>query len=165
MNMNDLDDIKSWVAKTSFTIRRKDGEILNAFKGHVYSGTLLQGYVQPNDEGELVCLHDNPRACFQPFVDLFEPQMASNPHRDITEELEKIYLAKNADYGSSAEDTYKKFGMTSYAIRLTDKINRLTSFCTNKEMQVKDESIEDTLKDLANYAILALIDYRKYKKL
>lgn len=78
-------------------------------------------------------------------------------HMELCEELNKIYKAKNHDYGDSFGETYDKLGSISAVTRITDKVNRLQSLCT-KEQQVKDESIKDTLKDLANYSIMTIIE-------
>lgn len=78
----------------------------------------------------------------------------------ITNEMHEIYLAKNHDYGQSFDKTWDKFGMTSLLIRLNDKLNRLETL-VNKEQKVGDESLRDTLLDLANYAILGLIKLRE----
>ncbi|MBO0558950.1 DUF1599 domain-containing protein [Clostridium botulinum] len=78
-------------------------------------------------------------------------------HDLICEELNKIYKNKNYDYGDSFGETYKKLGIISAITRITDKVNRLQSLAT-KEQKVKDESIKDTLKDLANYSIMTLIE-------
>lgn len=78
-------------------------------------------------------------------------------HQEICDELNKIYKAKNHDYGDSFGETYKKLGIISAITRITDKVNRLQSLAT-KEQKVKDESIKDTLKDLANYSIMTLIE-------
>lgn len=81
-------------------------------------------------------------------------------HKEITEELNKIYIAKNADYGDAFGETYKKLGIISAVTRITDKVNRLQSLATKSEEErmVKDESIIDTLKDLSNYALMTLIE-------
>nr|WP_081466694.1 DUF1599 domain-containing protein [Peptoanaerobacter stomatis] len=71
--------------------------------------------------------------------------------------LRLIYRAKNNDYGDSFGETFKKLGLISAVTRISDKTNRLQSLCVNKQ-QVKDESIKDTLMDLANYAIMTLIE-------
>lgn len=76
----------------------------------------------------------------------------------ITNELRDIYIAKNNDYGDSVSDTFEKFGDVSFAVRITDKINRVTSLLSNKEQKVQDEKIEDTIKDMVNYGILWLIE-------
>jgi hypothetical protein len=66
------------------------------------------------------------------------------------------YIAKNLDYGNSFSKLYEKFGLQSSVIRLWDKLNRLETLL-EKEKEV-DESIDDTLKDMANYCIMTLIE-------
>ena len=78
-------------------------------------------------------------------------------HMEICEEQNHLYDQKNHDYGDSFGETFKKLGIISAVTRITDKVNRLQILCT-KESKVKDESIIDTLKDLANYAIMTLIE-------
>ena len=83
----------------------------------------------------------------------------TNQFKNIVAELLSIYMIKNHDYGDSCGDTFKKIGIISAVTRITDKTNRLISLST-KEARVNDESIEDTLMDLANYAIMTLIELR-----
>lgn len=80
-------------------------------------------------------------------------------HLSICEELNDVYKRKNADYGDSFGQQYAEFGIISSAIRLEDKMKRFKQLIKN-EAQVKDESIEDTLLDLANYAIMTVIELR-----
>ena len=82
------------------------------------------------------------------------------PFIDITNSLTKIYQAKNQDYGNSFETSLYKFGLVASIIRLSDKMNRIECLSQTKA-KVKDESIEDTLLDLANYAIMTVIWLRK----
>ena len=79
-------------------------------------------------------------------------------HCAICQKLNQVYKAKNHDYGDSFGDTYKKLGIISAVTRLSDKMNRLMSLAVSHEAQVKDEKIEDTLLDMANYAIMTLIE-------
>lgn len=81
-------------------------------------------------------------------------------HKLICEKLNKLYEAKNADYGDSFGKSYKEYGLTMPCIRLEDKLNRLKSLNFSRSIKVKDESIEDTLMDLANYAIMTLIELK-----
>lgn len=81
----------------------------------------------------------------------------SGEFRDITIQT---YQAKNQDYGNSFEKSLYKFGLVASIIRLSDKMNRIESLSQTKA-RVKDESIEDTLLDLANYAIMTVIWLRK----
>jgi NTP pyrophosphatase (non-canonical NTP hydrolase) len=78
-------------------------------------------------------------------------------HAEICGELNAIYRRKNADYGDSFGETFRKLGIISAITRITDKVNRLQSL-SKKTAQVQDESIRDTLYDLANYAIMAVIE-------
>ena len=85
-------------------------------------------------------------------------------HKKICEELNDIYEKKNSDYGDSFGKSFVEYGMTMPCIRLEDKLLRLKSLTVNKkDQQVNDESIEDTLLDLANYAIMSLIEMRGNK--
>jgi hypothetical protein len=80
-------------------------------------------------------------------------------HRDICEELIKIYVSKNQDYGNSFSKQFEEYGLISSAIRLEDKFQRFKNLIKNKA-QVKNETIEDTLLDLANYAIMTVMELR-----
>ena len=80
-------------------------------------------------------------------------------HKGITEELNALYARKNADYGDSFHRSYLDWGLPMAAIRLGDKYNRFVTLVKTKgEAQVKDESLRDTLIDLANYAIMTVME-------
>lgn len=79
----------------------------------------------------------------------------------IMEEAFKIVKNKMNDYGAEALFSFKDFGCL---VRANDKVMRLRNLYTNKSQKVLDETIEDTWIDLANYAILALVLIRKFKK-
>ena len=83
-----------------------------------------------------------------------------NLFEDITLEMRNTYERKNADYGNSFEEQFNEYGLISSCIRLEDKLRRLKSL-SKSEARVKDESIEDTLLDLANYSILTVMSIRK----
>ena len=88
------------------------------------------------------------------------PMKKYERHSEITKQLNEIYIAKNTDYGDAFGDTFKKLGIISAVTRIADKTNRLMSLSakTEAERNVKDETIKDTLMDLANYAIMTLIE-------
>ena len=77
----------------------------------------------------------------------------SNAFKEIVDKMFQTYKAKNADYGNSFDKSMDEFGITSAVVRMSDKMERIKSL-TNKKEKVNDESIQDTLLDLANYAIL-----------
>lgn len=90
-----------------------------------------------------------------------EYQKRESIHKQLLDDMHDLYIRKNRDYGSSVTDTYEKFGLTSFLVRLSDKLNRVTNLTlNNKDNLVKDEKIQDTLMDLANYSILALIEMK-----
>jgi len=80
-------------------------------------------------------------------------------HMDICKGLNKIYEQKNHDYGDSFHDTFVEEGMAMARIRLSDKLNRFKKLSkAGSEQKVNDESIRDTLLDLANYAIMTVME-------
>ena len=84
--------------------------------------------------------------------DVINPFMEE--YERIVNETVELCKRKNADYGSSVQDTYEKFGNVSYLVRITDKYNRICSLLENGKVEVRDESITDTIVDLANYCFL-----------
>lgn len=72
--------------------------------------------------------------------------------REITEDIIGLLLMKNADYG----DAWQKHGIAGVLVRLSDKSLRLQNL-DGKEALVVEESVQDTLRDIAGYAILGLL--------
>lgn len=70
--------------------------------------------------------------------------------------MAKTYKAKNHDYGNSFDNTCDLFGITAAIVRMYDKMQRIITL-SKTEGYVKDERIEDTLLDLANYCIMTLM--------
>lgn len=83
--------------------------------------------------------------------------------RIILGDMLRTYLKKSKDYGNSYEKSYQRFGekvgMLFPMYTKMDRLNELLS--TDKKPE--NESIEDTLLDLANYAILGLIHLKNKK--
>lgn len=75
---------------------------------------------------------------------------------DAYKHLVSVYEAKNSDYGNSFEECCNKFGLVSAIVRMNDKINRINSLYDKKDMKV-NESLVDTLLDLANYAVMTAV--------
>lgn len=83
--------------------------------------------------------------------------------RDIAESQIRLYESKNADYGNAADKLYESYGLTYYLIMLEQKLLRLKNL-NNKTDKANNESIEDSLLDMSNYAILAVESMRKNAK-
>jgi hypothetical protein len=81
---------------------------------------------------------------------------------EVANEVRDLLKRKNADYGDSFSVQYAKYGVLSGLIRMDDKMSRLATL-TKGHTDSVGESIEDTLADLAGYAILTLVELRKGK--
>ena len=82
--------------------------------------------------------------------------------RDIAESQIRLYESKNADYGNAADKLYESYGLTYYLIMLEQKLLRIKNL-NNKTDEANNESIEDSLLDMSNYAI-AVESMRKESK-
>ena len=81
--------------------------------------------------------------------------------RKIAAELGDLYEKKNAAYGNSFGDTFQKLGIISAVTRISDKYNRLCNLVTNPDIDNLGESIDDTLRDMASYCIMTVIELQK----
>lgn len=80
-------------------------------------------------------------------------------HKQICIALNNLYARKNHDYGDSFHLTFVEEGMAMPRIRLGDKFNRFKTLSRKLDAQrVSDESLKDTLLDLANYAIMTVLE-------
>lgn len=74
---------------------------------------------------------------------------------ELADRITDLYCRKNADYGDAFARSLDKYGIVAALVRINDKVNRIESLTApDREAQVKDESILDTLLDLASYAIM-----------
>ena len=83
--------------------------------------------------------------------------------KEITEKMFETFKAKNHDYGSSFSNLFKECGMTYAYGHMAEKLERINSLRKN-EAKVKGESMKDSLYDLANYAILTIMELEKTEK-
>lgn len=94
-------------------------------------------------------------------------------HKSCCEKMLAITTAKNNDYTGASDNPFSNFtaveslGISSteqgFLTRMLDKMARITTFAKKGMLLVKDESVEDTLLDLANYSIL-MAGYIKSKR-
>ena len=76
----------------------------------------------------------------------------------IIQKMYNLYIKKNENYGNSFGKLYEDLGPISGLVPLHNKLNRLISLIKGNKNNF--ESIEDTLIDLANYAIMNLIELK-----
>ena len=81
--------------------------------------------------------------------------------REIADSLSNLYEKKNKAYGDSFGSTFEKLGIISAVTQISHKYNRLVNLAVNPDIDNLGESIEDTLKDMASYCIMTLIELKK----
>lgn len=85
----------------------------------------------------------------------------SNKFRSIVNEMADLYEKKNSNYGDSFGQLFEELGPTAGLVPLWNKLHRATSLIKGDKNNF--ESLEDTLKDLACYAIMNLIEMEAQK--
>ena len=85
-----------------------------------------------------------------------------NNYKRLQDDMLTTFIDKDSDYGDSFGKTFEKYGIVSALIRMSDKMNRLDNLASNSNQMKVDESIEDTLLDLANYAMLTYLQIHNF---
>ena len=97
-------------------------------------------------------------------------------HKQFCKDMIAITQKKNADYTGASDDPFFNFTRVQaleactaeqgFLTRMSDKYCRIVSFVKLGALKVKDESVRDTLMDLANYCVLmaAYIESQGKKK-
>lgn len=111
----------------------------------------LKGYCTPDDERKKYTdTQEEPDDCQE---GLTKDEVL---FKDITEQMLHTYIKKNRDYGGAFERGMERDGIISALTRMYDKLDRLHSL-KDRDPEVVEESVQDTLLDLANYAIMTRI--------
>lgn len=129
---------------------KSTGELVEVEKSETYTDTYT--------------VKGNPMSVFNTndleFVsDGYQPDDKPARFDAIVKRMADTYRAKNADYGDSFGQSVKEFGYTAALVRMSDKFNRLKNLMrADAQAQVKDESIKDTILDLACYSVMLAIE-------
>lgn len=91
-------------------------------------------------------------------MDFVKANRSEDIHRGICDEIHQLYLRKNADYGNAFAEARETIPFYTLG-KLHDKFSRYKNLTLGEKAKV-DESIEDTLLDLANYAIMEVAELR-----
>ena len=81
--------------------------------------------------------------------------------RTIVGEMADLHEKKSSDYGDSFGISVRKYGMIAALTRISDKFNRIENLILHPDKEVKNESLKDSLIDMACYAVLTLIELQK----
>lgn len=79
-------------------------------------------------------------------------------HKILLQQIHDTYIKKNHDYGDSFSRSFKKYGLVAAMVRMEDKWNRLDNMALGAEQKVADETIRDTLLDLAGYCVMTTME-------
>lgn len=115
----------------------------------------LQDYIDKNTEGDT---HSNPDNT-PSYEESVAPTRFEEDVRIVYDELMSILLTKHRDYGPKNISESPGGALNGLRVRIHDKtarINNLLDFRRKAEY----ESLEDSFRDLANYAIIALLVLR-----
>lgn len=84
-------------------------------------------------------------------------------HKQLLQQIHDTYVKKNHDYGDSFSRSFKKYGLVAAMVRMEDKWNRLDNMASGAEQKVADETIRDTLLDLAGYCVMTTMELDREK--
>lgn len=83
--------------------------------------------------------------------------MGKSTFESIQAEMLDLYRKKNADYGNSFSETIEEFGYIPAVARINDKLKRVKNIVKGNKMNI-EESMRDSLIDIAVYAMLTIIE-------
>ena len=79
-------------------------------------------------------------------------------HKELCEQMNAVYTEKNKNYGDSFGLSVKKYGMIAALTRISDKFHRLEQLILTRSDGTKDESLIDTMLDMANYCLMTVME-------
>ena len=82
---------------------------------------------------------------------------------DLCAQMIDTYARKNKAYGDSFSETIKDYGFIAALVRIRDKFNRIEALIQGVENEVPDESLLDTLNDMACYCLMTILSFEEKK--
>lgn len=82
--------------------------------------------------------------------------------KQLTGEMAALYARKNKDYGDSFTEMYREWGAMYPVSRMQEKLRRSIQLMRSGEAQVVEEKVTDTLLDLANYALMTIMEVKDH---
>lgn len=81
----------------------------------------------------------------------------ANDVKVLLKTMGDIFEVKNEKYGNSFEISLDKYGKIAALTRISDKFNRVENLLLNNDNGTDDETVFDTLIDLANYCVMTAV--------
>lgn len=79
---------------------------------------------------------------------------------DTFNELQELLIKKHLDYGPKNISESPGGAINGLRVRMHDKLARINNLVDKKVSEPQYESLEDSFKDMANYAIIGLLVLR-----
>ena len=84
----------------------------------------------------------------------------SDTFEKVLDEMKELHAKKNKDYKGSFHDLFKEYGMPYALGHLEEKLNRVKAITANGGSAVKNEHVEDSLMDMACYAVMLYVELK-----
>lgn len=106
-----------------------------------------------------------------------KPKLDSSPNGDPTylqllEDMKELHIRKNKGYSGDSADRWanfresEPFGVSPFLgvlVRMSDKWIRIRNLVRNPSFDMVNEPLEDTLMDLASYALISICILKEKK--
>lgn len=92
-----------------------------------------------------------------------EKDVESDTFDSVLDEMKELHAKKNKDYKGSFHDLFKEYGMPYALGHLEEKLNRVKAITENGGNAVKNDHIEDSVIDLACYAVMLYVELKNKK--
>lgn len=79
----------------------------------------------------------------------------------VLDEMKELHAKKNKDYKGSFHDLFEEYGMPYALGHLEEKLNRVKAITKNGGNAVKNDHIEDSVIDLACYAVMLYMEIKR----
>lgn len=151
---NDVFDIEIIINKKILSYHNVVSYFNTDFKKEVKRSTTIN-----NDLKDIGLLNEQKNKEKEPSIEI-----TLDTVKDKLDFLYNLYSKKSVDYGNSFFDTLDEFGFVSGLTRVTDKYNRIKQLYKSNKSLIKDESMQDTLIDLATYCVMisCWLDYKDF---
>ncbi|MFW5513436.1 MAG: nucleotide modification associated domain-containing protein [Prevotella sp.] len=128
---------------------------------HIKIDNLYKGYEKTHEEVKLsVGLKEMASNKEKEYSHGKTKGIESDTFESVLDEMKELHAKKDKDYGSAFHKSFEEFGVTAGVVRLNDKMERVKSLVKNGKAEVKDESLMDTLKDMASYAVMLYVELK-----
>lgn len=80
-------------------------------------------------------------------------------HQELCDELNRLYISKNKEYGDSFGKAYKDIGIVSAITQIYHKVQRLVKVYDKESIEF--ESLRDNLIDTSNYCLMCIVEMER----